>query len=91
MKKKLDKSKSLLYDRPMKRERITKRELEAVRRIYRNGEIHARILAAEIGVSENAFYRWISGSRNPGYLATDRIRKFIARHTISEKIKAEVK
>jgi len=81
----------------MKRERITKREIEAVRRIYRNGDIPARILAAEIGVSENIFYRWLSGSRNPGYLVTARIRQFIKRHTIerkarevSEVMKAEV-
>jgi hypothetical protein len=71
----------------MKRERITKRELEAVRRIYRNGEIPARILAAEIGVSENVFYRWLSGSRNPGYLVTERIRQFLGKHSIPRKIR----
>ena len=74
----------------MKRERITNKELEAMRRIYRNGDIAARILAEEIGVSENIFYRWLSGNRNPGYLVTARIRTFIKRHTISEKIKREV-
>jgi len=78
----------------MKRERITKRELEAVRRIYRNGEIPVRILADEIGVSENIFFRWLSGSRNPGYLVTERIRQFIKRHTIikdhAEEIDAKI-
>lgn len=62
----------------MKRERITKQELETMRRIYRNGELPARILAEEIGVSENVFYRWMSGDRNPGYLVTARIRQFLA-------------
>ena len=66
----------------MKRERITNKELEAMRRVYRNGELPARILADEIGVSENVFYRWMSGSRNPGYLVTARIRQFIKRHTL---------
>lgn len=67
----------------MKRERITNKELEAMLRVYRNGEIPARILADEIGVSENVFYRWMSGSRNPGYLVTARIRQFIKKHTIN--------
>jgi hypothetical protein len=69
----------------MKRERITKKEIEAVRRVYRNGAIKAAILAAEIGVSENAFYRWISGDRTPGYLVTDKIRAFLKRHTLVTK------
>ncbi|MCK9602677.1 MAG: helix-turn-helix domain-containing protein [Sphaerochaeta sp.] len=68
----------------MKRERITKREIEAVKRVYHNGDIPARILAAEIGVSENAFYRWLSGSRTPGYLVTARIRQFLKKHTFSD-------
>lgn len=68
----------------MKRERITKQEIEAVKRVYHNGDIPARILAEEIGVSENAFYRWLSGSRTPGYLVTARIRQFLKKHTFSE-------
>ncbi len=68
----------------MKRERITKQELETMRRIYRNGELPARILAEEIGVSENVFYRWMSGDRNPGYLVTARIRQFLKKHTFSD-------
>ena len=65
----------------MKRERITKREIEAIKRVYHNGDIPVRILAEEIGVSENAFYRWLSGSRTPGYLVTARIRQFLKKHT----------
>jgi len=78
----------------MKRERITKQEIETVKRIYRDGEITAGILADEIGVSENTFYRWIGGDRTPGYLVTARLRRFIRKHTlsgqISEKVKREV-
>jgi hypothetical protein len=66
----------------MKRERITRQEIEAVKRVYHNGDIPARILAYEIGVSENAFYRWLSGSRTPGYLVTANIRRFLAAHTL---------
>ena len=68
----------------MKRERITKREIEAIKRVYHNGDIPVRILAAEVGVSENAFYRWLSGSRTPGYLVTARIRQFLKKHTFSD-------
>ena len=80
----------------MKRERITKSDIAAVRRIYHNGDIPASILADEIGVAENTFYRWLSGSRNPGYLVTARIKQFIREHTMSaaeldHKIKREVK
>jgi hypothetical protein len=69
----------------MKRERLTKIEIETMRRVYRNGELPARILAAEIGVSENVFYRWMSGNRTPGYLVTVRIRQFLKKHTIPAK------
>jgi transposase len=65
----------------MKRERIGKAELEAVRRIYRGG-ISIEIMAAEIGVAVNTIYRWLNGSRNPGYLVTEKIRRFLRKHTI---------
>jgi DNA invertase Pin-like site-specific DNA recombinase len=68
----------------MKRERITKQELETVRRIY-DGGIPVDIIAAEIGIAVNTIYRWFNGSRTPGYLVTAKVRQFLKKHTIRGK------
>jgi transposase-like protein len=67
----------------MRRERITKSELEAIRRIY-DGGMKVDILAAEIGIAVNTLYRWLNGSRTPGYLVTANVRRFLTAHTLEK-------
>jgi transposase len=78
----------LFYDETMKREKINKEELKFIRRIHRGG-ISIEVMADEMGVSYHAVYYWLNGKRNPGYLVTAKIRQFLRKHTLKEKISAE--